>query len=103
MEEKTIRTRRVGSVTLGITMVCFGILFLIHIFWPALPYTVIFQCWPVVFIVLGLEILFGNRREKESGTQYVYDFAAILMLILMLLFAMIMAAADYAMSCRAIW
>lgn len=103
MEEKTIRTRRVGSVTLGITMVCFGILFLIHIFWPDLPYTVIFRCWPVVFIVLGLEILFGNRREKENGTQYVYDFAAILMLILMMLFAMIMAAADYAMSCSAVW
>ena len=103
MEEKTIRTRRVGSITLGITMVCFGILFLIHIFWPALPETVIFPCWPVVLIVLGLEILFGNRREKESGTQCVYDFAAIFMLILMLLFAMIMAAADYAMSCRAIW
>ena len=69
MEQKIVKTRRVGSVTLGITMVCFGILFLIHIFCPKLDYTVIFQCWPVTFIILGLEILVCNKRDGERDTR----------------------------------
>lgn len=98
MEQKIVKTRRVGSVTLGITMVCFGILFLIHIFCPKLDYTVIFQCWPVTFIILGLEILVCNKRDGERDTRYIYDFAAIIMLILMLIFAMIMAAVEFAIE-----
>lgn len=98
MEQKIVKTRRVGSVTLGLTMVCFGILFLVHIFCPKLNYTVIFQCWSVTFIILGLEILIGSKKDGEGDTRYIYDFAAITMLILMLVFAMIMAAVEFAIT-----
>lgn len=103
MEQKKIKMRRVGSVTLGITLVCFGVLFLLHIFVPALQYPVIFRCWPVVFILLGLEILIENRRTRKEEEQYVYDFAAIFMLLGMMAFAMIMAAVDFGLSHGVIW
>ena len=32
---KEIRTRRVGSVTFGLTLICFGVMFLLHIVIPA--------------------------------------------------------------------
>lgn len=92
------RIRRVGSVTFGITLVCYGILFLLHIFMPMLKYNMIFKCWPVIFILLGGEILIENYRCKTKEWKMVYDFAAILMLGAMLLFAMVMAVIDYAMA-----
>lgn len=98
-EEKTggLRTRRVGSVTFGLTLVLFGVLFLLHIVVPWLHYEFIFQFWPVVFVLLGIEILVENHRSGAENCRFVYDFPAILMLVILLLFAMIMAAAEFSM------
>ncbi len=91
-----VRSRRVGSVTFGIALICYGVLFLIHIFVPELPYHVIFRCWPVCFILLGVEVLVEDRKSRNSGQSFRYDFPAVLMLGSLLLFAMVMAAADVA-------
>ncbi len=94
---RTVRTRRVGTVTFGLTLICFGVMFLIHIVVPALRYDIIFRLWPFVFILLGTEILVENHK---SGAEYkfVYDFPAVIMLVLVLLFAMMLAAVDYAVT-----
>lgn len=98
-----LRTRRVGSVTFGLTLILFGVLFLIHIVEPSLNYEVIFNLWPVVFILLGIEILIENHRSNAGQYKFIYDFPAILMLVMMLLFAMVMAAVDYAMRYPDMW
>ncbi len=97
-EMKDIQTRRVGSVTFGITLVCYGILFLVHIFVPMVRYSVIFRCWPVIFILLGSEILVENYKCRRKEWKIVYDFPAVIMLGVMLFFAMIMAAIDYELA-----
>lgn len=89
------RIRRVGSVTFGLTLILFGVLFLVNMILPTLHYEVIFRLWPVVFIFLGIEILVENHRSNAEKCRFVYDFPAIVMLALMLLFAMLMAAVDY--------
>lgn len=94
-EKKQCQVRRVGSVTFGITLLCYGTLFLIHIFVPMLKYQYIFKCWPVIFILLGCEILAENHKAKAQDCKIVYDFAAVVMLGIMLLFAMIMAVIDF--------
>lgn len=94
-ESGGMKTRRVGSITFGLTLILFGILFLIHIAVPSLNYEVIFNCWPLIFILLGVEILVENHRSNAAGCKFVYDFPAILMLIMMLLFAMVMAAVEF--------
>lgn len=95
-EGKSCQVRRVGSVTFGVTLICYGILFLTRIFVPALQYHIIFQCWPVVFILLGVEILVENRRSRTHEEKIIYDYPAIFMMAAMLFFAMIMAVVDYA-------
>lgn len=92
------RTRRVGSVTFGLTLILFGVLFLVNMILPTLHYEVIFRLWPVVFIFLGIEILVENHRSNTEKCRFVYDFPAIVMLALMLLFAMLMAAVDYTIT-----
>lgn len=91
-----IQTRRVGSVTFGLALICYGILFLVHIFVPKLPYHIIFRCWPVCFIFLGIEILVENHKSRNSGQRFQYDIPAVLMLGAILLFAMVMAAVETA-------
>lgn len=92
------RIRRVGSVTFGLTLILFGVLFLVNIMLPTLHYEMIFRLWPVVFIFLGIEILVENHRTNAEKCRFVYDFPAIIMLVLLLLFAMMMAAVDYAFT-----
>ncbi len=92
-ESGKLRTRRVGSVTFGMTLILFGVLFLLHMVVPTLHYELIFQFWPVVFV----EILVENHRSNAEKCRFVYDFPAILMLVVMLLFAMVMAAAEFSL------
>lgn len=97
MEEnnKVVRTRRIGSVTFGVSLILFGVLFLGRLLFPALKYTFIFHLWPVIFIMLGLEILIETHRE---GIRFVYDKAAIFMMVLLLVFVMCIGAVDWCMS-----
>lgn len=89
-ETKSVKMRRVGTFTVGILLVLFGALFLLHLFVPAVSYLVIFQFWPCIFILLGLELLYASRRREEV----IYDTGAIFLVIVMTVFAMGMAGAD---------
>ncbi len=100
---ETVKTRRVGSVTFGLTLIVFGVLFLVHMAAPSLNYEMIFNCWPIVFVLLGVEILVENRKSNAAGYKFVYDFPAILMLALMLFFAMMMAVVDCAIQYQEMW
>lgn len=90
-----MESRRVGTFTLGICLVIFGFLFLCHLFFPAIDYLFIFHLWPVIFILLGGEILVYSLKAPEG--HYRYDFAAILIILLLTLFAMGMAGVDWLM------
>ena len=64
-----MRTRRVGSITCGLAMVFFGILFLVHMFFPALSFRMILKLWPLILILLGGEMLVSNGKAgKPCGT-----------------------------------
>lgn len=89
------RTHRIGTVTLGIALVLFGSLFLIHLFVPALNYQMIFHFWPSILILLGIEVLVGNHR---MGEKFVYDGGAVVLLIVLSIFAMGMGLIDYGME-----
>ena len=52
----------------------------------------------MVFILLGLEILVESHKCKSGEWKMIYDFPAVIMLGIMLLFAMVMAAIDFEMA-----
>ncbi len=88
-----MRQRRVGTVTLGAILILYGIAFLLHSFIEGLPYYLIFQLWPVIFVTLGIEILISSFRFKEQ--EFKYDFAAIIIICILVVFAMGMAWLDW--------
>lgn len=106
MGRQTIRVHRVGSVTFGIVLVVMGILFLLHVFFPRMDYEVIFHFWPLILISLGVEVLLGSReksfeiRDGEGKlveqSKVVYDVAAIILIMVLTLFAVVMGMIDWA-------
>lgn len=106
MERQTIRVRRVGSVTFGVVLITIGVLFLLHVFFPRMNYEVIFHFWPLILISLGVEVLFGSRgksfevRDGEGKlveqSKMVYDVTAIILTMVLTLFAVVMGMIDWA-------
>ena len=87
-----MRTHKVGTVTLGIMLILFGVLFLIHLWTGALSFHIIFDLWPLVFLFLGAEVFLSLL--PLSNTEFRLDGWSIVLLCVLMLFAMAMGAAD---------
>ena len=87
-----MKTHRVGTITLGIMMVMFGVLFLVHMVMPMIAYHFIFRLWPVMIIALGVEILLANAKSEQ--VTFVYDKGAIFLMIIISFFSMSMATME---------
>lgn len=57
----------------------------------------IFEFWPIVLVLLGLEILIGCTGKRAQMRTFKYDFGSILIILVMMGFSLIMAAVDYGM------
>ena len=88
---ESIRTHRVGSLTTGLSLIAFGVMFMLHLFSNIITYDMIFKLWPIILIGLGIEILLSNFAQDKI----IYDKAAIALMIVMAMFAMGMAGADW--------
>lgn len=87
--------RRVGTLTAGLVLVAFGILFLLRTFVGSVDYRFIFSCWPVILILLGLELLLSRFTAEE---RLRYDGAAIFLVLVMAGFALVMAVIQFLME-----
>jgi steroid 5-alpha reductase family enzyme len=88
--------KRVGSVTLGLTLVTFGVMFLLSAFIKSFNYLDVIKFWPVIFISLGIEMLvhaFSKDAEKAK-----LDVPSCLMTCVLMLFSMCLAGAQYAIT-----
>ena len=88
-------THRVGTITLGVTMISIGVIYLLQLFLHILDYMWIWKLWPVIFIMLGVEILVSNVR---SGGQFIYDKAGIVLIFVLSGFAFLMAVLEKAVE-----
>ena len=96
--EENKRVHRVGTVTGGIVLIIYGVMFLLHTIFPIIKYRFIFRLWPMILIILGLEILAGNAKNRKESSRFVYDFPAVILIILLALFAMAMGVIDCAIQ-----
>ena len=96
------QTRRVGSLTCGIAMVGFGVMFLLNTLFGLIDYTAIFSLWPLLLICLGAEMLISNMKYSDTERfTLVYDKGAIVLTILVTIFAGGMGITDYCIQCVA--
>lgn len=102
-----MRMRRVGGFTCGVVLVAFGVMLLLHSFIPALTYRLIFSFWPVILIILGVELLIANAVSCSKGdedcqekkhVEFKYDMAAIALIFVVAVFSMGMGFAEFCMN-----
>lgn len=89
-ENMEIREHRVGTITFGVTLIGFGILFLLNILIESIGYSLILKLWPILFILLGIEVLFANT--KGDKIHIIYDKTAFILIALVTVFAICMAS-----------
>ena len=90
--QQTVRVHRIGTITFGVSLLAMGILFLLHMFLPVITYQTVYRLWPVIFILLGIEILISNQKEKSN--TLIYDKAGVFLLLCMMTFAMVMGVME---------
>jgi hypothetical protein len=85
--------RRVGTLTAGIVLVIFGTMFLLNMMFPNINYYLIVSLWPIILVLLGIEIIVGYIINNEEKMKY--DAGAIILVILLSVFSMGMAGAQF--------
>lgn len=88
-----IKGRRVGTLTAGIVLVVFGIMFLLRLVITNMNILLIASLWPLILVSVGIEIIVAYIINKEEKMQY--DFSAIILVIILAFFAMGMGGAEF--------
>lgn len=86
------RIRRVGTLSSGVVMVVFGIVFLVRMALPWLDCRVIVSFWPLILIMLGAEMLWAYAFGGEDKVKY--DVGAVVIILALCVFAMCMAGGE---------
>ena len=76
--------RRVGTVTLGLTLVTAGVLMLISLFWPEANLRGVVKLSPLILVSLGVEALLSAR----SGGAVKYDWVGMLLCFILTIAAL---------------
>ena len=91
-----IKGRRVGTFTSGIVLVMVGTIFLLRLIFPSISYLFIASLWPLVLILLGVEIIIAYAINKEEIMKY--DFGGVIILIMLSFFSMGMGCMEYVIT-----
>lgn len=91
-----LKGRRVGTFSAGLIFIVTGIVYLLKIFIPAISLNFIASLWPIILILIGTEILISYIYNKESVMKY--DAGAIILIIVISLFAMSMGGMEYVIN-----
>ncbi len=72
-----MRQWRVGTFSMGLLLFCTGIGLLYAQFQPAPVVSSILKWWPVIFIILGVEVLLQSYLNKGEESRIKYDIFSI--------------------------
>ncbi|MBR2122138.1 MAG: hypothetical protein IJ930_04280 [Lachnospiraceae bacterium] len=88
--ESAEKIHRVGTVTLGISLIVSGIVCFLRVFIPKIPAGIVLHLWPLMMIMLGVEVLLSCTGKKK----FVIDKISIVMLVLLVFFIGCMACTE---------
>ena len=89
-----MKVKRVGTVTFGLSLISIGALFIVNIFVSSFSVWEALKFWPVILVMLGIEILVSLALGNRKNTQFKFDWVSMLLTVFMVLFSMAMAFAD---------
>jgi len=94
-----MKSRKIGVLTLGVTMISFGILFMLRLFVPWFDYLYVMRFWPVVLVLLGIEVLVSAFwPTKEDAPRQKVDAVSVVLLFVMLFLVFGLASFQFALE-----
>ena len=88
-----MKNRRVGTFTLGISLIVLGIALMISFFTDAFTVYEVIKFWPIFIIVFGIEVLVHAILNNEEKLRY--DGLSIFLGIVLILSTFAMAGFDF--------
>ncbi len=82
-----MRKWRVGSLSMGVLLISLGIVLLAALIKETAIITQILNWWPIVLIILGLEIVLYLFMAKEEQPKIKYDIFSIFLIVVIALFS----------------
>ncbi|MBB6215693.1 hypothetical protein HNQ80_001782 [Anaerosolibacter carboniphilus] len=83
-----MRQWRVGSFSMGILLITLGIILLFSIWKDMVFIGGILKLWPIILLILGIEVLGSLYFSKEANPKIEYDLFSIFMTIMIIVFSM---------------
>lgn len=80
-----MRQWRVGTFSMGLLLLCTGIGLLYAQFQPAAVVSGTTKWWPVIFIVLGVEVLLQSYLKKDEESRIKYDIFSIFIIFIIVM------------------
>lgn len=89
-EVRPKRIRRIGSVTMGVSLICTGIISMMCLINPDFDVMRITKFFPVMLVLLGVEFLSANFAREQEHIKY--DFFSIFMCFMLICAVLTMTA-----------
>ena len=94
-----MKSRKIGVLTLGVSLIAFGVLYLLRVFTPGWNYLTVLRFWPFVLILLGVEVLLAALLPRPEGQPPAkLDALSVILLFITLFLACGLAAAEFALQ-----
>lgn len=93
---REVRQWRIGTLSMGLLLVALGIILLVGKSNPAWSLGNLLQYWPVILIVLGLEMVMLNVLSSVTGSRFrfTYDVLSIIMVFIILISSSVMVVLE---------
>lgn len=75
-----MRQRRVGTFTMGIVLIFFGFILLISQLKTQSAAIILIKGWPLILVLLGLEVLWHYYTSKDEKAKIKYDILSIIII-----------------------
>ncbi len=82
--------RRMGTLSLGVTFILCGVTLLINLFYPAKDIWQLFRLYPIIFIMIGIEIIVSSLWADKKGQKVSIDGWSIFILFMLIGFCSVL-------------
>lgn len=89
-----MRQWRVGTFSMGLLLLCTGVGLLYAQFQPGMVVSGIMKWWPVIFIILGIEVLLQSYLKKDEESKIRYDVFSIFIIFVIVMTGLGLEAAS---------
>lgn len=80
-----MKIKRVGTISMGVMLIAFGVILFLSLINKFSALNMVLKMWPVVLILIGLEVLWYRYASKDEGVVIKYDLFSIFLIFIILI------------------